>query len=260
MDNLRKYGDAPYKVALIHGGPGAAGEMAPVAKELSTTMGVLEPLQTAYSIEDQVQELFVTLRLNAEFPVTLVGWSWGAWLSFIFTAEYPDLVQKLVIVESGPFTEEASSEIMSTRLERLDEDDRFEALAVMKALNDPATENRDVFLARLGELMKTADSFNTSLHDDEVLEFSYDIYINIWEEARELRSSGVLLGLGKKINCPVTAIHGDYDPHPFEGVRDPLSGVLEDFNFILIEKCGHYPWYEKEAKRTFYEILKQELE
>ena len=29
--NPRTYGDAPFRVAVIHGGPGAAGEMAPVA-------------------------------------------------------------------------------------------------------------------------------------------------------------------------------------------------------------------------------------
>ncbi len=50
MKNLRKYGEAPFKVAVIHGGPGAPGEMAPVARELSSVSGVLEPLQTATTI------------------------------------------------------------------------------------------------------------------------------------------------------------------------------------------------------------------
>ncbi len=57
MPNLRKYGNKPFKLAVIHGGPGAPGEMAPVARELSSIMGVLEPLQTATSLEGQVQEL-----------------------------------------------------------------------------------------------------------------------------------------------------------------------------------------------------------
>ncbi len=54
MKNLRKYGKAPFKVAVIHGGPGAPGEMAPVARELSSVSGVLEPLQTATTIEGQI--------------------------------------------------------------------------------------------------------------------------------------------------------------------------------------------------------------
>lgn len=43
MKNLRKYANEPFKIAVIHGGPGAPGEMAPVARELSSVRGVLEP-------------------------------------------------------------------------------------------------------------------------------------------------------------------------------------------------------------------------
>ena len=36
VKNLRTYGEAPFNIAVIHGGPGAAGEMAPVARELAS--------------------------------------------------------------------------------------------------------------------------------------------------------------------------------------------------------------------------------
>jgi pimeloyl-ACP methyl ester carboxylesterase len=65
--------------------------------------------------------------------------------------------------------------------------------------------------------------------------------------------------LGKRIRCPVVAIHGDYDPHPAAGVRDSLAPVIKDFRFILLEKCGHYPWREQGAKDRFYNILKDEI-
>ncbi len=45
MNNLRKYGKTPFSVAVIHGGLGAGGEMAPVARELASDCGVLEPIQ-----------------------------------------------------------------------------------------------------------------------------------------------------------------------------------------------------------------------
>jgi len=77
MKNLRKYGNAPFNVAVIHGGPGAPGEMAPVAHQLSTDWGVLEPLQTAISLEGQVQELKSVLERNGSLPMTLIGHSWG---------------------------------------------------------------------------------------------------------------------------------------------------------------------------------------
>ncbi|MCG7853028.1 MAG: alpha/beta hydrolase, partial [Methanosarcinaceae archaeon] len=89
---MRKYGSAPFSVAVIHGGPGAAGEMAPVARELAPVCGTLEPLQTSASIDGQVRELQTILKTHGDIPVILVGHSWGAWLSFIFTSRHPGYV------------------------------------------------------------------------------------------------------------------------------------------------------------------------
>jgi len=259
MENLRKYGNKPFKVAVIHGGPGAPGEMAPVARELSSVRGVLEPLQTATTVEGQVQELKAVLEEDGDLPVTLIGFSWGAMLSFIFAAQYPSLVKKLILISSGAYEEKYAVNIMKTRLIRLSEEERGEALSMIETLNDPAIEDKNTPLARLGKLISKADSYNPLPHDSEILESQYDIYQSVWEQASELRSSGKLLELGKRIQCPVVAIHGDYDPHLAEGVKAPLSRVLKDFRFILLEKCGHYPWIEQGARDRFYDILKKEV-
>ncbi len=81
----------------------------------------------------------------------------------------------------------------------------------------------------------------------------------MWLEGKQLRQSGGLLALAKDIRCPVLAIHGDYDPHPADGVNVPLGQALKDFRFVLLEKCGHEPWKERAARGRFYEILKDEL-
>ena len=54
MENFRMHGLAPYGVAVVHGGPGAEGEMRPVARKLSVDRGVLEPLQTETSVNGQL--------------------------------------------------------------------------------------------------------------------------------------------------------------------------------------------------------------
>jgi pimeloyl-ACP methyl ester carboxylesterase len=259
MKNLRKYGHEPFSVAVIHGGPGAPGEMAPVARELSSAAGVLEPLQTATTLEGQVRELKAVLEKHAALPVTLIGFSWGALLSFIFTARYPSFVRKLILIGSAPYEQKYVSNITQTRLSRLSEAEREQALSLMRTLNDPSLADKNTPLARLGELLSRADSYDPLPHDDEILECRYDVFQGVWEQASELRSSGKLLNLGKKIKCPVVAVHGDYDPHPSAGVVESLSRVLKDFRFILLEKCGHRPWLERSARDRFYNILKQEL-
>ena len=233
--------------------------MAPVARELSSFRGVLEPLQTAATLEGQVQELKAVLKRKGDLPVTLIGFSWGAMLSFIFTARYPSSVKKLILIGSGVYEEKYARIIMSTRLSRLSEGEKAEALSLMDTLNDPCIEDKNTPMARLGKLISKADSYDPLPHDSEILECQYDIYQSVWGQASKLRSSGKLLELGKRIQCPVVAIHGDYDPHPPEGIKDPLSSVLKDFRFILLGKCGHCPWIERGARDRFYSILKKEV-
>ena len=107
--------------------------------------------------------------------------------------------------------------------------------------------------------MDMADAYDPLPHESEVLPCSPDIYQQVWGEAGKLRSSGELLNLGERVECPVVAIHGDYDPHPAAGVKEPLARVIKDFHFILLEKCGHHPWLERQAKQQFYDALRREI-
>lgn len=259
MENLRKYGNSPFDAAVIHGGPGAPGEMAPVARELSSVKGILEPLQTSASIQGQVKELKTVLEKSGNLPVTLIGFSWGAWLSFIFASQHPTFTEKLILIGCGSFEEKYARSIMETRLNRLSENDREEVLSLIKNLEDPTIKDKNMLLVRFGRLIHQADSYDPLPHKSEILDYQYDIHQHVWEQARKLRSSGKLLNFGQKIQCPVIGIHGDYDPHSFEGVQRPLSRILKDFRFMLLEKCGHKPWIERSAKDKFYNILKNEI-
>jgi pimeloyl-ACP methyl ester carboxylesterase len=233
--------------------------MAPVARELSSGRGVLEPLQTATSLEGQLQELRAVLEKHGDLPITLVGSSWGAMLSFIFTAHHPAWVKKLVLIGSAVYAEESAGRIQETRLSRLGEEERQEARSLLASLNDPAISDKNALFARLGALFTQADAYDPLTLDTEALECQYHLHQSVWREARELRGSGRLLELGKRIPCPVVALHGDYDPHPPEGIQEPLAAVLSNFRFILLQHCGHLPWIEREAKGEFYRVLEEEL-
>jgi pimeloyl-ACP methyl ester carboxylesterase len=259
MSNFNKYGEKPYSVAIIHGGPGAAGEMAPVARELATHWGVLEPLQTAKSIDGQLQELKSVLEKHGDLPIQFIGFSWGAWLSYLFAAKFPELVKKLILVGSGNFDENYAQKIQQTRLDRLNEDDQKKHDSLLEILNDQTAENKKEALQQLAELCIKVDTFEPIEIEASKIDFRADIFQSVWQEAAELRRSGKLLEWGKKIQCPVVAIHGDYDPHPAEGVQKPLASILNNFRLILLKNCGHKPWIERWAKKNFYQIIKAEL-
>jgi len=260
MKNIRKYGEAPFSVAVIHGGPGGSGSVALVAKELAHVCGVLEPLQTQKTINGQLQELKKVIEEYGTLPIILIGWSWGAWLSYLFAAYYPAMVKKLILVSSGPFEERYVQQLQETRLNRLNAEEKIKLQVLKKVFDDPAVLDKNVFFSQFGELMDRSDTYEPlPVVEKNTSTVQFDIYQAIWPEAAALRKSGELLKLGEKIVCPVIAIHGDYDPHPAAGVEKPLSRVIKNFKFILLKNCGHTPWIEKKAKNKFYEILKKEV-
>lgn len=253
MNNPRTYGNPPYTVALLHGGPGVSGEMAPVAQELSVQQGILEPLQTVDSLDGQVEELRSILDKHGDDPFTLVGYSWGAWLGFLLAARHPALVKKLILVSSGPFEQKYAAEVRRNRVNRLNWEEQREVLDLQKNLEDPKA------FARFGEIMAGTDYYDPLPIKIEGIELRPDIYQGVWPEAKKLRKNGKLLKAAESIQCPVVAIHGDHDPHPAEGVQKPLSKALKNFRFILLEKCGHTPWMEIQARDEFFRVLNEEL-
>ncbi|MBI9034576.1 MAG: alpha/beta hydrolase [Bacteroidales bacterium] len=257
MIYFKTYGNSPYRIVLVHGGPGALGSLEPLALELSKEHGIIEALQTRTSIMGLLDELLEIVKQNTEGPIILVGHSWGAWLSLIFTSEYPELIEKLILIGAGSFDESYSKEISETRMDRLSRFDQHLFDRLLLQLNNPKNKNKDVTFKRLSKIIQKADShklINTS-NDRTVCRF--DLFKSIWPEANQMRKSGELLKDVHKIKCPVIAIHGDYDPHLWEGVHNPLKQLLDDFQFHLLEKCGHEPWNEECAREQFFQIINQ---
>lgn len=254
----RKYGNSSFAVALIHGGPGGGGEVAPVAKKLSNSYGVLEPLQTEDSLEGQIQELRKTLQQCTDEPVTLIGYSWGALLSYIVTVRYPEMVNKLILVGCPPLEEKDSDGIMATRLSRLVEKEKRTFKSVWEQLKDPNLHEKEVILMNFIKLLSKTDGYDASLPDEFPL-FDPHIFSKVWSEAKKMRKDGELLKIRKNINCPLIVIHGSYDPHPFESVKSAFDGFVEKCKFILLDKCGHTPWLEHYARDEFYKIIEKEL-
>lgn len=257
MGKVKKYGSSPYKVILVHGGPGAPGEMAPVARELDKNIGVLEPYQSKDSVGGQIDELAKVIKENNQ-DIILVGWSWGAWLVTLTAERSPEHIRKLILISSGPFEQKYAEDIMKIRISRLTPEEKQNFNNIVERLQKDGPD-KDRCLHNFGRLISKVDSYNEVKHKDEVVATQANINEKVWAEAEKLRKTRELLRITGQIKCPVVAIHGEFDPHPWQGVKEPLKSVLKKFKFILLDKCGHHPWYEKYAKENFYKILRQEI-
>ncbi|MFW8634447.1 alpha/beta fold hydrolase [Cribrihabitans pelagius] len=256
-ETTRRHGAPPFSAALLHGGPGAAGEMAPVAQTLAARGHcVLEPWQSEISVAGQVAELRRQLESAFAGPAVLIGFSWGAWLGCLLAAQHPGLVSKLVLVGCPPFEARCAAEIAPARRARLHPAE-WQALTAL--LKGPGMETADG-LARALHLLEKADAF-APLPDlpRPALSFDRRIFAAVWAEAGGMRRSGALLRAVARIRCPVLALHGSHDPHPAEGVRRPLQDLLPEARFRLLPRRGHRPWSETHARTAFFRALDQAL-
>lgn len=74
---VRLYGKAPYKIVLVHGGPGAIGALKGLAQEINERLqvGVVEALQSKYSIKELIEELYSQIQDNCNGKLSLLGHS-----------------------------------------------------------------------------------------------------------------------------------------------------------------------------------------
>lgn len=257
--NFRTHGDPPFRVVLVHGGPGARGYMLPMAEHLSKHCGVIEAFQTKFRIEELLLELDELIHARIDLPLVLIGHSWGAWLAAIYASKFPRKVGKLILVSSAPFQSPDADRIDDIRRERIGEEDSVRLIRTLSEFESASAGRKSELFAGLASIFRKADAFSLLDQPEPETDISFAQYEAIWKEADDLRSSGKLIDLVSGISCPVLAIHGDHDPHPAAGVEKPMRKIIPGFRFELLEKCGHEPWNERFARDRFFELLLPEI-
>lgn len=251
---VRIYGEKPVKTVLVHGGPGAIGSLKGFAKELSDLSGdgVMEALQSKYTIAELVEELASQIIENDCGKVTLIGHSWGAWLVALVAEKYPTVVERIILVGCPPLQDNYVSEISDRRMKNLSEEDGgvFQRLMYNQATDEDMQKIPQIFeksdnYCLGGRELHCADRIDSRMHND------------IWNEAAKLRRSGELLEIFGNIKCKIYLLQGDIDPHPWKGVAIPLQERGVSCKAHVLEKSGHSPFMEKYAKEEFYRILLQ---
>jgi len=257
---IREYGSRPFNVAVIHGGPGAPGYMAPVARELASERGVIEPLQSARTVRDQINELISELEQNGDRPMTLIGSSWGAMLALFCAAERKAPVDKVIMVGSGVFDANSSERVSERRLDRLDDQDRRKYHHLQESMESDSNPEDPYLRRAFGKLLEQSDHYAPLTTDLEVLAIQLDVFQAVWSDYVDIRDNGdSLRETVGRVEVPVTVIHGDHDPHPIDGIVPFLQSCLTLSEVYVLERCGHYPWIERFARDRFFEILRKEI-
>ena len=260
MLRVRKYGSAGPVVVLLHGGPGAAGSMAPVARSLADSFRVLEPLQRGggggpLTVALHVADLHEVLEsFGGSGPPALVGHSWGAMLALAYAAQHPGRTQSLVLVGCGTFDEASRERTKAIWQERMSD-------AVRRRLESLPAEfpDADERLRAMGDLLLPLYSFDLLTSEQEVAAYDARANRETWDDMVRLQKEGVYPAAFRGIEEPALMLHGAHDPHPGRMIRESLSPYLPQLEYHEWERCGHYPWLEKAVAREFSDFLRQWL-
>lgn len=222
--------------------------------------GVIEPLQSKYTIQELIEELRCQIGQYCSKPITLIGHSWGAWLSGLTAAKHPHLVNKLILIGCAPLEVQYVGQIDTRRKNNLTATEGREFDQLIYLLESAVGTDKGSVLRRLAVLADKSDYYDRQelvTDASDALQPDGVMYSKIWSEAAKLRESGELITSFRKITCPVTLIQGADDPHPYNGITEPLA--TSPVKSYIIDKCGHTPWKEKQASKRFFEILVQEI-
>lgn len=262
---VRRYGNLPWRAALVHGGPGAPGTLASIGHELGKNTGVLEPIQSRDSVEALILELDEQLGELGNDALVLIGHSWGAWLALLYSARFPGRVRHLVLVSAGPLDDSYALEITTRRECRLSPDERAVFGAALRDVQNRASGDplHDEAMWQIQKLTQSTDNYQLlPLHDkaQDALPINAEQYAKVWPEAEALRKSGTLIKAAKTLSCPITVLHGADDPHPAAGVIAPLAQAGIRANIHIFPRCGHSPFLETYAVEAFFARLSHIVE
>ena len=118
--------------------------------------------------------------------IVLLGHSWGAWLVLLYTARYPELVRKVVLVGAGPLEVHYVPEIMQRRLRRLDHSEKEHFARLINNLGNTNQKN----LQQLQKLLIKTENYSSLIPlECGCPEMDQSIYADVWPEAEDLRQS-----------------------------------------------------------------------
>jgi pimeloyl-ACP methyl ester carboxylesterase len=256
MLKVRLYGSSGPRVIVVHGGPGACGSMAPVARALADSFRVLEPFQSgrATTVADHVVDLHeVVESCGGSVAPALVGHSWGAMLSLAYAAAHPDKVGPIVLICSGTF-DLPSRKMLRVNMEQRMSDDMRRRFEQLDQLTDPNARFR-----ALGTLTMELYSYDLATTDQEIDESAPGSNHETWEDMVRMQGEGVYPAAFAAIKSPVLMLHGADDPHPGEMIRASLAPHIPQLEYREWNRCGHYPWLEKSTRDEFFSVLRDWL-
>jgi pimeloyl-ACP methyl ester carboxylesterase len=228
-------------VILLHGSGGEGARWMPTMRGLAPDFRVIAPDQIGWGSSDKPLTIYhdgVFAEFLARFmkeigvpKAALIGQSMGAGVALQMAVKYPQLVERMVLVNGGGFT----------------------------APNDPPRAGAPDWHARqianAGTLAESREYlekmyYNRGLITDELVEHNLILRLRSAYTAEAVQTANAR-GLGnlteeevRGIKVPTLLVWGANDKLSPPANADKLNAAISGSRKVLIDKAGHYPFIE----------------
>jgi proline iminopeptidase len=253
-------------ILLLSGGPGVSpGQLSALRDSLSqqykcilfdqrgTGKSHTSPFDsTTINLEQSLQDITTLLnRLNIK-KVTIVGHSWGAMLALSYSIKYPDRINKLVLIGSGPLAIddfEVVQDNIYARTSKAEKEYMSQLEDSMKASNAIAYR-RSWSKLFLRSISYDATRIDTIFEEVSKSKLNPKMQSLMYQDLEKINYN--LKTKIRSINSPTLTICGRQDPVGlFPSIQ--LKELNDKFKLVWVEKSGHFPWLENHE--SFYKEL-----
>jgi pimeloyl-ACP methyl ester carboxylesterase len=211
----------------------------------------------AYRMRNMLGDVKALVEETGIAPFTLVGHDWGGIVSWAFALKYPELLERLVIIDGPPpFT--WNRDLRDSPRQR-------EAVNYMLELSKPSPEPEqmlaaddyamlDSMLERIGGAdARLSDSERAAYHEAWSQPGALTGGLNYYRAARmgdQVAAGGVPEEYQRKIDAtklevPTLVIWGENDPALLIGLTRGLEQWIPDLRLETVRGAGHWVPYEK---------------
>ena len=259
---------------VIHGGPGLSQDyLLPKMEKLAENNFVIFYDQRgcgkSTSIIDKESINIINFVADVETirkyfgfeKISILAHSWGSFVAMKYAIAYPLFVDKLILSNSIPASSEELALFhkewnrrMSPYLEEIEKMQSSEELA--RGDVDTVENYYHIIVRTYCYLAEKANLLNVKMEPHAFINGT-KVY-SIFDENLFSHSFNLHEAL-KEVKIPVLVIHGDTDPIPSYAAQH-IYESLPNAKYILMQKCGHFPYVEDPEAYFHYikEFLREE--
>ena len=239
-------------IIMIHGFRGTHHGMDLIAKRLNEYMvivpdlpgfGETKPLANEHSIENYVKWLnkFI-IGLNLSKPPILLGHSFGSIITAHYATEYPETIEKLILVNPIGSPALKGPKAIMTRLAIVY---YWLGRKLPERLATALLSSKLIVLIMSNTMAKTSDKeLRNFIHNQHLTHFSSFTNSQVVAEAFNASVKNTVRDVAHKISLPTLLIAGDIDDITPINEQHELSRIFSNAKIEVIKGVGHLTHYE----------------